>query len=54
MAEPRPLDRDAVAPDADAERKKRQRGKNIATLVVLLALVVLFYALTMVKMKGGG
>jgi hypothetical protein len=31
------------------DRYKRQRAKNLTLLAVLLALVALFYALTMVK-----
>ena len=34
-----------------AELRRRQRGKNIALLVVLLALALLFYAISMVKFK---
>jgi hypothetical protein len=49
---PNPAER--RVPEAGAERRKRLRGKNLATLLVLLALVALFYALTMVKMNGGG
>ncbi len=36
-----------------SERHQRQRGKNIALLVVLLALVGIFYAVTLVRMGGG-
>ncbi len=36
-----------------SERHRRQRGKNIALLVVLLALVGIFYAVTLVRMGGG-
>jgi hypothetical protein len=36
-----------------SERHRRQRGKNIALLVVLLALVGIFYVLTLVRMGGG-
>ena len=32
------------------EQRKRQRAKNIALGLVLLALVVLFYLVTLVKM----
>jgi hypothetical protein len=31
---------------------RRRRGRNIAMLVVLLALCALFYAIAMVKMSG--
>lgn len=34
----------------DQESRRRQRTKNIAMLVVLLAVVALFYAITVVKM----
>ncbi len=36
-----------------SERHRRQRGNNIALLVVLLALVGIFYAVTLVRMGGG-
>ncbi len=36
-----------------SERHRRQRGKNIALLVVLLALVGILYAVTLVRMGGG-
>jgi hypothetical protein len=38
----------------DAELQKRRRGRNIAMLVVLLGLAVLFYLIAMVKMSQGG
>jgi hypothetical protein len=41
-------------PDSDAVLIRRRRGRNIATLVVLVALVVLFYAIAMVKMAQTG
>ena len=34
-----------------AEAAKRRRGRNIAIMVALFALVALFYAITIVKMK---
>jgi len=34
----------------DAEVSRRRRGRNIAMLVVLVALSVLFFAITVVKM----
>ena len=37
----------------DEERRRRQRTKNIALGVGLLALVTLFYFITLVKMGGG-
>jgi hypothetical protein len=33
-----------------AEFRRRQKGRNIAILVVLIALSVLFFAITIVKM----
>jgi hypothetical protein len=37
--------------DAEAaEFRRRQRGRNIAILVVLIGLSVLFFAITIVKM----
>lgn len=39
-------------PDDDEARKKRQRGRNLALLAVLAALVGLFYLLTIVRMGG--
>lgn len=36
-----------------SERHRRQRGKNIALLVALVALVGMFYAITLVRMGGG-
>lgn len=35
-----------------SECHQRQRGKNIALVVVLLALVGIFYAVTLVRMGG--
>jgi hypothetical protein len=37
-----------------SEMHRRRRGRNIALSVVLGALVVLFYVITIVKMSGGG
>jgi hypothetical protein len=34
------------------EHKRRQRGKNIAVLVALLALVALLYVITLVRIGG--
>ncbi|MGB3812282.1 MAG: hypothetical protein WA950_03565 [Shinella sp.] len=34
-------------------QKKSRRGRNVALGVVLLALVVLFYIITLVKFTGG-
>lgn len=36
-----------------AERKRRQKGRNLALFLSLLAFVVLVYAITMIKMKMG-
>jgi len=36
----------------DEERRKRLRGRNIATMLALLALVALFYVITIVRMGG--
>jgi hypothetical protein len=36
----------------DEEIRRRQRGKNIAVALALLGLAVLFYLITMVKLKG--
>ncbi len=44
----------APTPLTDAELARRRRGRNIATLVVLLALAGLFYAIAMVKMAQSG
>ena len=37
---------------AVSDRHRRQRAKNLVFLAVLVALVVLFYFLTIVKMTG--
>ena len=37
------------APISDEERRRRRRGRNIAIMVVLIALSALFYAITIVK-----
>ena len=37
---------------SDEEIKRRRRGKNVAVALALLGLVVLFYLITMVKLKG--
>jgi hypothetical protein len=39
---------------AASEMHRRRRGRNIALSLVLGALVVLFYVITIVKMSGGG
>ncbi|MGQ9367317.1 hypothetical protein [Azospirillum sp. ST 5-10] len=38
--------------ESDEERRKRLRGRNLAMLAALLALVALFYAITLVRMGG--
>lgn len=38
---------------ADPERRKRLRGRNLAVLAALLALVALFYGITIVRMSAG-
>jgi hypothetical protein len=43
----------APAPDSNASAR-RQRGRNVAMLVVLVALAVLFYAIAMVKFAQTG
>ncbi len=40
--------------ETDAALARRRRGRNIATLVVLVALAALFYAIAMVKMAQSG
>jgi hypothetical protein len=36
------------------EMRRRRRGRNIALIIVLTALAVLFYAITIVKMTKPG
>jgi hypothetical protein len=36
------------------ERHRQQRTKNLALAGVLFGLVVMFFLITLVKMKGGG
>ncbi len=43
---PRPL-----TPAETVELRRRQRGKNLALFAALLALALLFYAISMVKFK---
>lgn len=33
--------------------RRRQRGRNLAMLLILIALAVLFYAIAMVRFKTG-
>ena len=40
-------------PRNDETFKRKQRARNIALLVVLLALVALFYAMTIAKLSKG-
>jgi hypothetical protein len=37
----------------EEELRRRQRGKNVALALGLVALAVLFYLVTLVKMGGG-
>lgn len=37
----------------DDDRHKRQRIRNLAVGGILIALVILFYLITVVKMSGG-
>ena len=39
-----------MTPDEREERKRRQRGRNMVLGIVLLFFVVLFYAITIVRM----
>ncbi len=39
-------------PAVQAERRRRQRGRNWAVLLALVAFVVVVYAITIVKLKG--
>lgn len=41
-----------VMDDSDLERRKRLRGRNYAVLAALIALAVLFYVITVVRMGG--
>ena len=43
-----------MADDRNAEQfRKKRRNRNLALLAVLVALVVLFYVLAIVRMGGG-
>jgi hypothetical protein len=46
---PRPL-----SPAEAVELRRRQRGRNIALLIVLVAVAALFYAISIVKLRVGG
>ena len=52
MTEPLVPSRDP--PDAAADFARRRRGRNVAMLIVLLAVSALFYAISIVKMAKGG
>ena len=39
--------------DAEAQKLRRQRGRNIALFLALLAFVGVIYAVTIVKIKMG-
>ena len=49
MTLPDPVDPAAI----NAERLKRQRGRNLAMLIILLSIVVLIFAVTIVKIELG-
>lgn len=36
-----------------AERARRLRGRNLATLAALIGLIALFYAITLARLGGG-
>jgi hypothetical protein len=42
-----------LTPEQAVELRRRQKGRNVALLVVLLAVVALFYAISIVKLAGG-
>lgn len=46
--------RQGAAGPPPTPRQRRQRARNLATLAVLAGLVVLFYAVTIVKFGGAG
>ena len=41
-----------MTPEEDARLKKARRGRNLALALVLLGFVVLFYAITIVRIGG--
>jgi hypothetical protein len=41
-----------LGPEETVELRKRQRGRNIALAIVLAALVVLFFFITLVRIGG--
>ena len=40
-----------LSPAEATELKRRRRGRNIAMLIVLVAVIILFYALAIVKLS---
>ena len=49
-----PLDENLSAPLSAADiaaLRRRQRGRNVAVLIALIAMAVLFYAISIVKFK---
>ena len=40
-----------LSPTEAAELRRRQRGRNIAVLIALIAIAALFYAISIVKFK---
>ena len=42
-----------TAGESGEQRRRAVRGRNRALLLVLLALVALFYAISIVRMSGG-
>ena len=40
-----------LPPNIDEQRKKIQRGRNVAMALLLAAFAVLFFVITIVKMK---
>jgi len=48
---PDPEGRD-LTPAEEAERKRRQRARSIAIALILAALVVIFYAVTMIQISS--
>ena len=43
-----------LSPAEASELRRRQRGRNIALLIALLAVAALFYAVAIVKLGGQG
>jgi hypothetical protein len=41
-----------MSPETAADFRRKRRGRNIALLIVLVAVVVLFYVLAIVKLSG--